>query len=170
MVRALFPKELIKHNNDMPKIVEHVVNANDVSRIAECVIINGDISSTSDIRVDGKVNGKVYSENRVVVGETALLSGSLVCSDVDFWGKMEGDIYVKNLLTLKCSAEVNGKLNVRKIQVELGAQINGSCQMITEQEFDKLRDGVVTVSVPEAGAKPVRKQEEDLAAAEKTKA
>ena len=80
--------------------------------------------SSTDIRVDGAINGKVHSEGKVVVGETAKLSGSLMCKNLDFWGKMEGDIYVKDTLSLKSLAVINGNLHVRKLQVELGAQIN----------------------------------------------
>lgn len=94
--------------------------------------------SASDIRVDGKIAGKVVSEGKVVVGETANLSGSLMCKNLDFWGKMEGDIYVKDTLSLKSLAVINGNLHVHKLQVELGAQINGSCKMISEQEYDEV--------------------------------
>ena len=49
---------------------------------------------------------------------------------------MDGDVYVKDLLTLKSDASINGNIHARRIQVEIGAQINGSCTMISEEEFD----------------------------------
>ena len=45
--------------------------AGEVSRIGQSVVISGDISSRSDIRIDGQMEGKLYSEGRVVIGETA---------------------------------------------------------------------------------------------------
>lgn len=122
-------------SNKFSKIVEPV-NANEVSRIAQGVTIKGDISSRSDIRVDGQIDGTIYSDGRIVVGETAVLTGSLLCNDTDFWGKMDGDIYVRNILSVKGTAVINGNIHVRKLQVEMGAQINGSCHMITEAEYD----------------------------------
>lgn len=121
----------------MQKSSDQSVNVNDVTRISQGAVITGDLVSSTDIRVDGAINGKVHSEGKVVVGETAKLSGSLMCKNLDFWGKMEGDIYVKDTLSLKSLAVINGNLHVRKLQVELGAQINGSCKMITEQEYDE---------------------------------
>lgn len=117
---------------------EPIVNVNDVTRISKGASLKGNLVSSTDIRVDGTMDGVVFSEGRIVVGETASMSGSLLCTNLDMWGKINGDIYVKDTLSLKNLAVVNGNIFVRKIQVEMGAQINGTCKMITEQEFDKL--------------------------------
>ena len=85
--------------------VEPEVSVNDVSRISIGTIIKGEISSDCDIRVDGKVEGKIFSKGKVVVGPQAVINGGLACQTLDFWGKMKGDIYVKDLLTLKAKAE-----------------------------------------------------------------
>lgn len=121
----------------MQKSSDQSVNVNDVTRISQGAYITGDLVSSTDVRVDGRIDGKIQSEGKIVVGETAKLSGCLMCKNLDFWGKMEGDIYVKDTLSLKSLAVVNGNLHVRKLQVELGAQVNGSCKMITEQEYDE---------------------------------
>lgn len=121
---------------------EPAVSPGDISRISEGTVVRGDMSSTGDIRVDGRVEGKLMSEGRVVVGETATIEGSILCNDLDFWGKIEGDLYVKNLLTLKNTSIVNGNIHVRKIQVEMGSQINGTCRMISEEDFTEALDSV----------------------------
>lgn len=120
-----------------------VVNVNDVTRISKGASLKGNLVSTTDIRVDGTMDGVVFSEGRIVVGETAVMSGSLLCTNLDMWGKIDGDIYVKDTLSIKNLAVVNGNIYVRKIQVEMGAQINGTCKMISEQEFDKLAAEIV---------------------------
>ena len=143
----------------MTKIVEPIVNVNDVSRISTGTVIKGEVSSDSDIRVDGSVDGKLYSKGKIVVGESASLKGDLLCNVVDMWGRMEGDIYVKDVLSVKSSAVINGNIYVRKFQVEMGAQINGSCHMIGEAEYDKFVGSVVTVKpgAPAEAEKPSRK-------------
>ena len=132
-------------------------NINDISRISHGTIIRGDLTSSTDIRVDGQVDGSLYSEGKVVVGESAQLSGKLFCTNVDFWGKMDGDFFVKDQLSLKSSAVVNGNIHVRKIQVEMGAQINGSFKMITEQEYDQLVATMVRKPAAPAPAKAAQK-------------
>lgn len=130
------------------KEMEPIVDVNDVSHISAGTVVKGEISSLNDIRIDGTVEGKIYSKGKIVVGENSVVTGSLLCTNVDFWGKMEGDIYVKDTMTLKGAAAVNGNINVRKFQVEMGAQINGTCHMISEADYDKFVSDVVTTPVP----------------------
>ncbi len=118
--------------------VENVVNANTVSRISAGTIIKGEIISPSDIRIDGKFEGKIQSKGRVIIGESAVIKGDILCNDIDLWGKVEGNVYVKDTLSLKEGCVVNGNLHIRRLSVELGSTFNGNCKMITDAEFDKI--------------------------------
>ena len=140
MEKALFNK--IK---DMTKIAE-TVDVNAVSRISEGTSVSGEIVSSNDIRVDGRIKGKMCSEGRIVVGENAFIEGTLVCNDLDLWGKVDGSVYVKNVLSLKGSSSITGELHVRKLQVEMGAAVNGTCKMITESDFDTEKGKLVPES------------------------
>ena len=162
-------------NNKTVKAVEQ--NVNDVSRISQGASIRGDLVSSTDIRVDGQVDGSLFSDGKVVVGESARLSGKLFGTTVDFWGKMDGDVFVSDTLSLKSSSTVNGNIHVRRIQVEMGAQINGSFKMITEQEYNQLVNTMVKRPTPAPapapaaasrpfGPKPKPKSEVKLEAAE----
>lgn len=144
-------KELFRNFSDLfvRNEDESVVLGSDVSCIAHGAVMKGDISSRTDMRIDGQIEGKLYSEGCITVGETANVTGSIVCSDLELWGKIEGDIYVKDMLSVKGSAVVDGNIHVRKIQVEMGARINGSFHMINEEEFNELRAGVISTEIPE---------------------
>jgi len=122
----------------MAKEVEKTVDVNDVSHISAGAFIKGDFMCPSDIRVDGKIEGKIQSSGRIVVGESAEIKGTIICTMLDFWGKLDGDAYVRDTLSLKEGSSVKGNLNIRKLQVEIGSSINGSCHMMTEEEFDKI--------------------------------
>lgn len=122
----------------MAKTMEPNVNVNEVSRISTGTVVKGEISSSNDIRIDGTFEGKIYSKGRVVVGEKALIKGDIICSNVDFWGTMEGNFFVKDTLSLKSSSKVKGDLHIKRLQVELDAKFDGTCQMISEAEFDRL--------------------------------
>jgi len=129
---------------------------NEVSRISAGTVFKGEITSPNDIRIDGTFEGKVYSKGRVVVGEKAVVKGDIVCQNVDFWGKMSGNFYVKDTLSLKSGCTVDGDLHIKRLQVELDAKFNGNCKMITEAEFDKLA-GELTGVKPAPVAAPAAK-------------
>ena len=125
-----------------------VVDINEVSHVSSGTVIKGEISSLTDIRLDGRIEGTVFTEGKIVIGEGAALSGTLACTSVDLWGKIEGDIYVKDTFSLKESASVNGNIHVRKFQVEMGAQLNGTVAMISEDDYSRFVKDVISVPAP----------------------
>ncbi|MDE7126997.1 MAG: polymer-forming cytoskeletal protein [Bacteroidales bacterium] len=130
--------------------IDQNVNVNTVSRISAGTYFRGDISSPYDLRIDGEFEGKLYSKGRVVIGESATVKGDIVCNDVDMWGKLTGNLFVKDTLSLKKGCTVNGGLNVNKLFVEIGSIFNGTCKMITDKEYDDVVSGLDYVRLSEA--------------------
>lgn len=141
--------------NNMAKI-EMTSNVNAISRISAGTMIKGEIMSPCDIRIDGTFEGKLQAKGRVVIGETAVIKGDIVCVNIDLWGKVDGNIYVKDTLALKEGCVVNGNLHIKKLAVELGSTFNGNCKMITESEFDKICG--VQQAAPKAAAPQPQQQ------------
>ena len=129
--------------------IEPVVNVNSISRISAGTVIKGEILSPNDIRIDGTFEGRIQSKGRVVVGESATIKGDIVCENVDLWGKVEGNLFVKDTLSLKEGCVVSGNLHIRRLSVELGSTFNGNCKTITEAEFNKLA-GLEAAAQPKA--------------------
>ena len=117
--------------------IEQAANVNLVSRISAGTYIKGEIISPNDLRIDGKFEGTIVSDGKVVIGESAEVDARIVCANADVWGKTKGSFTVKDIMAIKSDCSVEGELRVRKLIVELGASFNGSCKMITEQEYDK---------------------------------
>ncbi len=133
----------------MSKTQAPVVNVNEVSRISTGTSIKGEISSPNDIRIDGCFEGRITSDGRVVVGDKAEIKGDIYCENLDFWGKLSGNLYVKDTLTLKDSSVVNGELHVKRLVVELGAHFDGSCKMLTDQDIESFASSQESVQTNE---------------------
>ena len=130
-------------------------NLNDVNRIASGTVFKGELTSNNDIRIDGTFDGHLESKGRLVVGEAAVFNGDIICTNVDFSGTMkEGTFFVKDTLSLKTGCSVNGVLRFKRLQVELDAKINGTCQVINEKDEAK------PVAAPQDKAQPVNKSAE----------
>ena len=125
------------------------VNANSVSRISAGTVIKGEIQSPYDLRIDGTFEGKILTKGRVVVGETAVIKGDIICENIDLWGSVEGDLFVKDTLALKEGCKMNGNINISRLSVELGATFNGTCKTITEADFNKLTGAAAPAAVEE---------------------
>ena len=99
------------------------------NRILAGTSITGDIVSDGDIRVDGKVAGSMKVTGKLVIGEHGLVEGDVECKNAAIAGQLEGTINVAQSLSLSASAKVKGKVQVEKLAVEPGAEINGSLAM-----------------------------------------
>lgn len=124
---------------------------NTSSRISAGTVIKGEIISPNDIRIDCVFEGKLMVKGKVVVGESATIKGDIICDNADIYGKVDGNIYVKDTLGLKDGCTMNGNLHIRRISVELGSTFNGNCKMINESDFEKFSGGEKKPAAPVAG-------------------
>ena len=114
-------------------------NMTDVNRVAFGAEFVGDLATANDIRIDGKFDGRLYCEGRLVVGEKAVIKGDIFGTDIDFSGTMtSGNIYTRETLSLKGGCSVHGDLYFQRFQVELDAKFTGSCKVLEEGEFAKI--------------------------------
>lgn len=110
---------------------------NDICRISHSTTMTGEMVSASDIRIDGKFIGKICTKGKLVVGEKALVEGVIVCNSADIWGEVKGEIFVETALSLKAKSIYTGALKSSKVGIEMGAIFNGTCNIITTEDFKK---------------------------------
>jgi cytoskeletal protein CcmA (bactofilin family) len=91
--------------------------------------LKGDISSNSDLRIDGTVIGNVTSSSKIVIGANGSVEGNITGNQADIVGKVTGNIKTKDLLQLRGEAAIKGNLYAGKLQVEPTASFNGQCHM-----------------------------------------
>ena len=122
-------------NDDNPYV-------NEISRISKGTEFHGDIISKSDIRVDGVVYGNIITDGKLVVGDSAeIKNGIIICKSADIWGKIESTIYVEEVLALKATAKYKGEMNLSKLSIEIGVEFSGSCNILSKDEFKKVKEG-----------------------------
>jgi cytoskeletal protein CcmA (bactofilin family) len=112
---------------NMAKPIVNEVKA--LNTIAQDTKIVGNIESDGDIRMDGVLEGKLNCKGRVVIGPQARVKGTIYASSAEILGKVEGEIYVSDLLSLKSTALITGDLIMGRFSVEPGARFTGICKM-----------------------------------------
>lgn len=104
---------------------------NGTTLVSAGTTLKGDISSTSDLRIDGTIIGNVSSSSKIVIGASGSVEGDVTGSQADIVGKVSGNIKTKELLQLRGDCIVNGNVYAGKLQVEPTAIFNGQCHMGT---------------------------------------
>ncbi len=104
-------------------------NTNQQNMISQGTKIVGNISSNSDFRVEGNIEGELKTSGKVVVGKSGIINGSLIGENADFEGSFSGKLKLGGMLTLRSSAYIEGEVEISKLSVEPGATFNATCSM-----------------------------------------
>ena len=102
---------------------------NGTTLIGAGTTLKGDISSNSDLRVDGTIVGNITSNAKIIIGATGNVDGDINGTQADIVGKVSGNIRVKELLQLRGDCVVSGNIYAGKLQIEPSATFNGQCHM-----------------------------------------
>jgi cytoskeletal protein CcmA (bactofilin family) len=116
-----------KNKPDMQQ--EKTNGGNGTTLISAGTTLKGDISSNSDLRIDGTIIGNIHSTAKIVIGSSGVVEGDISGNQADIVGKVSGNIRTKELLQLRGESVVSGNLYAGKLQVEPTATFNGQCHM-----------------------------------------
>jgi len=115
-----------KNKTDMQQTT---TSGNGTTLISAGTTLKGDISSSSDLRIDGTIIGNIHSSSKIVIGSNGVVEGDISGNQADIVGKVSGNIRAKELLQLRGESVVTGNLYAGKLQVEPSATFNGQCHM-----------------------------------------
>ncbi len=99
------------------------------NKIAQGTTIRGDIQSKGSFRIEGKLEGSITTDGKIVIGESGIVEGNIVCDNADFGGAFVGELKAKSRLSLRPTAKVEGKVVVDQLSIEPGAVFNATCKM-----------------------------------------
>jgi len=102
---------------------------NDINSISLGSTLEGDLTSSGDVRVDGRLSGSVKTEKKLVLGERGVIEGEVYCKNAIIAGELKASIKVDELLTLRATAKLSGEIIAGQLAVEPGAIFSGKCSM-----------------------------------------
>mgnify|MGYP001170386634 FL=1 len=102
---------------------------NDINSISLGSKLEGDLTSSGDVRVDGCLSGSVKTEKKLVLGERGVIEGEVYCKSAIIAGELKASIKVEELLTLRSTAKLSGEIVAGQLAVEPGAIFSGKCSM-----------------------------------------
>ena len=108
------------------------VENNSINIITAGTLIKGDISASGDFRLDGTLEGNIQLNGKLVVGDSGVVNGNVLCVNANIIGTVNGNLSVKELLSLNATARVKGDILINKLSIEPGAVFTGKCRMLDE--------------------------------------
>lgn len=108
------------------------------SLIAEGTQIEGNMSFTDGLRVDGAVIGNVMamegSASILVISETASITGQVLADHIIVNGTVKGPIHARHMLELQPKARIEGDVEYAALEMHQGALIAGQLRPVLGSE------------------------------------
>jgi cytoskeletal protein CcmA (bactofilin family) len=91
--------------------------------------VSGELRFRDALRVDGRVKGRVVSDNTLIIGETGQVDAEIDCGVVSIRGRVSGKVHGRQRIELLAGCRVEATLVTPKLVIEDGAFFHGECRM-----------------------------------------
>ena len=89
----------------------------------------GELRFRDSFRIDGRLRGKIVSDNTLIIGESAQVEADIDCGVVSIRGTVSGRVHGRQRIELLAGAKVQATLISPKLVIEDGAFFQGECRM-----------------------------------------
>ena len=90
---------------------------------------SGKLSFKDTVRIDGRFEGEISSENTLIVGETGSITANIRSKMIVISGEVHGEITASGQVVLHKTARVEGNIHTDRLVVEDGAVFTGRVEM-----------------------------------------
>ena len=97
--------------------------------MGEGAVFNGSLSFEGTVRIDGKFEGQVNTDDTLIIGETGHLRAEIFAGTVICLGRVEGTIIASKKVEIHSNSRVSGNIKSPGLYIELGGIFDGSCDM-----------------------------------------
>lgn len=101
--------------------------------IGSKIRFKGELVGEEDLVVQGTVDGTIdLKGHNLIVGQQGTLNANVSAKTITVEGKVEGDMYGEEKITIKESSDVKGNVVAARVSLEDGAKFKGSIDMDVE--------------------------------------
>ena len=104
-------------------------NAEIKAYMGEDTVFNGSLTFDGTVRIDGKFEGEVTTEDTLIVGQTGHLMAEISAGTVICMGRVEGTIMASKKVEIHSTSKVVGNVKSPALYIELGGVLDGTCNM-----------------------------------------
>ncbi len=102
--------------------------------LAAGTTVKGDIITEADFRIDGKIEGNINCNGKIVIGPKGVVTGNIIATNAEILGEVDGSICVNGKLILKATSIIKGDIHSQTLEIEPNAHFNGACKMTHESK------------------------------------
>ena len=91
--------------------------------------VTGDLAFRGGLHLDGRIVGDVTGEagaaSKLTIGGDGVIEGAVLVDELVLGGRVQGDVTAREKVELGPSAQVDGNVTYKVLQMAAGARVNG---------------------------------------------
>ena len=107
--------------------------------LAKGVEMQGIAKLEGVVRIDGHFNGAINTNDMLIIGEHAVIRGSITADEIICSGRIEAKLTAKKKIQLLNTAVLIGDITTPSFSMEEGAFFQGMCDMGVSRRVEWLR-------------------------------
>ena len=115
---------------------ESIMEEGTYTFLGKGVDFKGKAKFDGSVRIDGRFDGQIVSNDSLVVGENGVIKGEITCENLICSGKIEAEIVASQKVQLLRPAVLIGGVRTPSFSVEEGVVFHGTCDMGASGLFD----------------------------------
>lgn len=92
------------------------------------IMLSGQITSCDRLIVEGRVEATLSDSKAIEIAESGYFKGSAEIDSADIAGSFEGNLTVRERITIRSTGRVTGQIRYGQIEIEAGGEIGGDIQ------------------------------------------
>jgi cytoskeletal protein CcmA (bactofilin family) len=119
-----------------------------IAFVGEEVTFKGTIRYQGTVRVDGRLEGEIYTDGNLIIGQKAVITAKIQAGTIMCQGKITGEVEAKHRVKLLTPAVFDGTITTPLLSMDEGVRFNGTCNMPNKGDR-KGREAKLVISVEE---------------------
>src|SRR6267378_2217446 len=120
----------------------------ELASIGKSIIINGELSGSEDLTIEGRVDGKIELRDHVLtVGSNGKIKAAVSAKAIVVLGHVQGNLNATEKVDIKESGSVEGDIVSPRVAIADGSHFKGSIDMQKKEQPEK---GAGTFTKPES--------------------
>lgn len=110
-----------------------------VSVLGPTLVFKGELSAEEDLMLKGRVEGSIRHTASLRIGKEGSVKGDIRANHIAVEGRVEGDLFGKEAVTIRDSADVVGNVYSPTVSLIEGAHFKGSIDMDHSESAERSR-------------------------------
>lgn len=114
---------------------------NIIAFLGKETLFRGYLQFEGTVRIDGVLEGEIHSNNTLIVGDGAVITGTVNVGRIVCGGTVNGKVIAQESIQFVKPSNIKGEIKTPVLMIEEGVIFNGQCEMATGMSKEKTVEG-----------------------------